>query len=180
MEEETVAENFVAYAAAYDNADDARDDFDTLADVGLRHITAALVRKTDEGRIHVHEKTYSGKVGATAGVVGGAILGAIFPPAGVALVADGALGGATLGTISHFAGGLSRSDLKELGAMLDEGDAAVIAVGVDAVAQDVDKALSKASRKASKAIDNGDVEAALQDLAKGFSNAEDDAVDDLS
>jgi hypothetical protein len=36
MEEETVADNFVAYAAAYDNADDARDDFDTLADVGLR------------------------------------------------------------------------------------------------------------------------------------------------
>jgi uncharacterized membrane protein len=177
---EHMADHFVAYAAAYDTKDAAKQDFDSLADAGLRDITAALVHRSDSGRLHIHEKTYTGKVGAAVGVVGGAVLGVIFPPAGVALVADGLVGGATLGTIGHFAGGLSRHDLKELGALLDNGQAAVVAVGVDAVAEDVDKALAHASKKASKAIDNGDVSAALAEIEKGIDNAAEDAAADLS
>lgn len=174
-----MADNYVAFAAVYESKDLARDDFDALAEAGLREITAALVSKSDSGRLHIHEKTFAGKVGTGVGVVAGAIMGAIFPPAGVALVADGLVGGAALGTISHFAGGLSRADLKELGALLEEGTAAVVAVGVDAVAEDVEKALGKASKKASKAIDNGDVEAAIKDLEKGMSNAAEDVAADL-
>lgn len=174
-----MSDNYVAYAAVYDNAMDAEVDFATLRDAGLRHITAALVTKSDEGRLHIHEKTHAGKVGTATGVIGGAILGAIFPPAGVALVTDGLVGGAALGTIAHFAGGLSRADLKDLGAMLDDGSAAVVAVAVDAVAEDIDKALSRAARKADKAIDQGDVDAALADLEKGLSTAVQDAADDI-
>lgn len=121
-----------------------------------------------------------GKVGAAVGVIGGAVLGAIFPPAGVALVADGLVGGATLGAIGHFAGGLSRGDLKDLGSLLDDGQAAVIAVGVDAVAEDVDRALSHAAKKASKAIDQDDVSAALADIEGGVNKAADAAADDVS
>jgi uncharacterized membrane protein len=174
-----MSDNFVAYAAVYDNANDAKADFATLHDAGLRDITAALVTKSEQGRLHIHEKTHAGKVGAATGVIGGAILGAIFPPAGVALVTDSLVGGAALGTIGHFAGGLSRADLKDLGAMLEDGSAAVVAVGVDAVAEDIDKALGRAARKADKAIDQGDVDAALADLEKGLSTAVQDAADDI-
>lgn len=171
---------YVAYVAAYDNKDDAVADFDTLKEAGLRHITAALVTKDDKGRVHVHEKTYAGKVAGAVGIVGGAVIGAIFPPAGVAILTDAVVGGAALGTIGHFAGGLSRHNLKELGALLDEGDAAVIAVAEDAVATDVDKTMSHAAKKASKKLDDGDVNAALDEIAKGMDKSADKAADDLS
>ena len=175
-----MAENYAAHVAVYDDYEVAKDDFATLREAGLRHITAALVHRSDSGRLHIHEKTYAGKVGSAAGMAAGAIMGAIFPPAGVALVADGAVGGATLGAIGHFAGGLSRANLKELGALLDEGQAAVIAVAVDAVAEDIDKAMGHASKKTAKDIDNGDIEAALADLEKGLDKAADDVAVDLS
>ena len=62
--------------------------------------------------------------------------------------------------------------MKELGEYLDDGEAAVIAVAVDAVDTDVAKALSHAEKKASKRIDKGDYEAALKDLEKGIDKAE--------
>lgn len=168
---------YVAYAAAYDNVDDAKADFKTLKDAGLRHITAALVTNKN-GRIHVHEKTHAGKVAGAAGVVGGVIIGALFPPAGVAILTDAAIGGVGLGLIGHFAGGLSRHDLKELGAFLEEGEAAVIAVAEDAVDTDVDNALSHAAKKANAKLDKGDVDAAMEELQKGLDKAADKAADD--
>jgi hypothetical protein len=37
-----MADNYVAYAATYDDAEAAKDDFSTLREAGLRDITAAL------------------------------------------------------------------------------------------------------------------------------------------
>lgn len=171
---------YVAYAAAYDTKDAAKADFDTLSEAGLRHITAALVSKDDKGRIHVHEKTHAGKVGGAVGAIGGAAIGVIFPPAGVAILADAVVGGVGLGLVSHFAGGLSRHDLKELGALLEDGQAAVICVAEDAVATDVNKALDHAARKAEAKLDDGDVAAALAEIEKGVDSAADKAADDVS
>lgn len=171
--------DYVVYAATYNDTESAVDDFASLREAGLKHITAAVVVKDDNGRVHVHEKTNAGKVAGTVGVIGGAALGVIFPPAGAAVLADAVVGGAVLGTIGHFAGGLSRHDLKELGAMLEEGQAAVVAVGVDEVGTDIDRTLSRAARKASKSLDKGDVEGALEELAKGADKAADKATEDL-
>ena len=175
-----MADHYVAYAAVYDDTDMAKDDFATLREAGLRDITAALVTKSDSGRLHIHEKTHAGKVAAATGAVCGAIMGAIFPPAGVALVTDGLVGGASLGTIGHFAGGLSRANLKDLGALLEDGQAAVVAVAVNAVDEDIENTLTHAAKKASKAIDDGDVSAALADLEKGVDRAADKVADDLT
>lgn len=171
---------YVVYAAAYDSVDDAVADFATLKEAGLRHITAAVVAKDDNGRIHVHEKTHAGKVAGAVGVIGGAVIGVIFPPAGAAIIGDAVVGGAVLGTIGHFAGGLSRHDLKDLGALLEDGQAAVIAVAEDAVATDVDNALGHAAKKAQAKLDDGDVDAALAEIEKGADKAVDKAADDLS
>ncbi|MEI8082913.1 MAG: hypothetical protein WCI74_13835, partial [Actinomycetes bacterium] len=110
---------YVLYAATYPNIGDAQIDYDilkTMANSGQDfNITAALVKKDDKGRLHIHETTHDGKVGAgigaVAGVVSGAIIGAMFPPAGIVLISGAALGGGLVGggvfgSIGHFAGGL--------------------------------------------------------------------------
>lgn len=171
---------YVAFAGAYSSIEDAEFDFEALmqikADGAIRDLTAAIVSKDEHGRIHTHKTTHAGKVAGGIGVVGGAILGAIFPPAGMAVlgavVVEAAVGGAVLGSIGHLAGGASRRDLRELASHLDEGEAAILAVAVDAVSTDVDNALDKAVKKASKAIDNGDVAKAVEELDKGFERAD--------
>ena len=171
---------YVAFAGAYSSIEDAELDFEALmqikAEGAIRDVTAAIVSKDENGRIHTHKTTHAGKVGAGVGVVGGAILGAIFPPAGMAVlgaaVAEAAIGGVLIGSIGHLAGGASRKDLRELASHLDEGEAAILAVAVDSVSTDVDKALDKAFKKASKAIDKGDVDKAVEELDKGFDRAD--------
>ena len=170
---------YVLYAASYASEADAKADLEALKaikrDGELRDLTAAIVTKNDKGKLHVHETTHAGKVAAGVGVVAGAIIGAVFPPAGIAVVASavgGAAGvGVVAGAIGHFAGGISRRDMKEIGAYLEEGQAALLAVAVDAVDTDIDKALSRATKKAAKAIDKGDVAAAIEDLEKGLDKA---------
>lgn len=174
---------YVAFAGAYSSIEDAELDFEAIMEIkaegAIRDVTAAIVSKDEDGRIHTHKTTHAGKVGAGVGVVGGAILGAIFPPAGMAVlgaaVVEAAVGGAVLGSIGHLAGGASRKDLRELASHLDEGEAAILAVAVDAVSTDVDRALDKAFKKASKAIDEGDVDKAIAELDKGFDKAEEAA-----
>ena len=170
---------YLAYVAAYSSLDDALADFEGLKEIKaegeIRDLTAAIVSRDENGRIHTHQSTHAGKVAAGVGVVGGAIVGAIFPPAGMAVLGamavDAAVGGVVLGAVGHFAGGASRKDLRELGDQLDEGEAAIIAVAVDAVSTDIDTALDRAARKASKAIDKGDVDKAVIELEKGLDKA---------
>jgi len=171
--------DYIVFASVYSDLDTALEDLAALKEIKhegeIRDLTAAVVTKDDQGRIKVHESTHAGKVAGGVGLVGGAIIGAIFPPAGLAVIGgaivDGVVVGAVAGAIGHFAGGISRKDLKELGAMLDTGEAAIVAVAVDAVATDVDSALDKSIDKASAKLDSGDVDAAIDELAKGLDKA---------
>ena len=171
--------DYIVFASVYSDLDTALEDLAALKEIKregeIRDLTAAVVTKDEKGRIAVHESTHAGKVAGGVGLVGGAIIGAIFPPAGLAViggaVVDGVVVGAVAGAIGHFAGGISRKALKELGAMLDSGQAAIVAVAVDAVATDVDAALDKAVDKASAKLDAGDVDSALADLEKGLDKA---------
>jgi hypothetical protein len=47
----------------------------------------------------------------------------------------------------------------------------MLAVAVDAIDTDIDAALSRATKKASRAIDKGDVSDAIADLEKGLDKA---------
>lgn len=178
--ENTVSDKtYVMYAASYGSEQDAIDDLKALKEIKssgeIRDLTAAVVSKNDKGKLHVHETTHAGKVAAGLGVVAGAIIGAVFPPAGIAVISaavGGAAGvGVVAGAIGHFAGGISRKDMKELGEYLDAGEAALLAVAVDAVATDIDAALTRATKKASRAIDKGDLDSAVADLEKGLGKA---------
>lgn len=170
---------YVVYAASYASKEDAKADLQALKEIKrdgeIRDLTAAIVSKNEKGKLHVHETTHAGHVAAGVGIVAGAILGAVFPPVGMAVIAAAAGGAAGLGVVAgaigHFAGGISRKDMKELGAFLDDGEAMMLAVAVDAIATDIDNALTRATKKASKAVDKGDVADAVIDLEKGLDKA---------
>lgn len=168
---------YVAFGAAYASIDEAKADFAALKELKrdgeIRDLTAAICYRNDSGRTVVHETTHAGKVAAGVGVIAGGIIGAIFPPAGIAVIASAAGGAAGLGvifgTVGHFAGGVSRKGMREIvRSMEGAGEAAIFAVAVDAVATDVDRALSRAVKKASHAVDKGDVELAAEELREGF------------
>ncbi len=52
----------------------------------------------------------------------------------------------------HAAAGMSRSDLKELGEYLDEGQAGLVVVGVTEMEDDIKQSMSKADKVESREI----------------------------
>jgi hypothetical protein len=63
-----------------------------------------------------------------------------------------ALGGVAGGLIGHFHGGMSRKDVKELGELLDSGDAALIVIGRDKLDEQLQKAGIKAQKQVEKEL----------------------------
>jgi len=76
----------------------------------------------------------------------GAVVGILFPPS---IIGTAAVGGVAGGLIGHFWRGMKRSDVKELGEALDDGQALLIVVGHDKL----DAALQKAGLKAQKQVE---------------------------
>ena len=157
------------YAATYASVDDAEADYDTLLDlhdddlVGTYDV--AVINKDDEGKVHVTKHEKPTQHGAWTGAAVGAVIGILFPPG---LVAAAAVGAATGGLIGHLARGMSRSDMKDVGDLLDEGRAALIVVGESKVGEQLDKALERAQRSVEKQIDadSKDFEKELDQAAK--------------
>ena len=67
--------------------------------------------------------------------------------------------------IGHLAYGTSRKHAKEIGALLPEGGALLIVVGVDKDAKAVQKAVTKAAKKLVKTI-KGDYKAAKREVTE--------------
>lgn len=124
----------IVIAGSYGELDLAKEDYKTIeqmqSDGYLAHVTAAFVVKDADGKLSVHEHTFSGKVAAATGAVIGGVLGAAFPPLGLGIIAGLGLGAAGVGAVSgvagHFLGGVSRKDMQALGDTLHEGEAGLI------------------------------------------------------
>ncbi len=142
------------YGAVYADRDDADADYDTLLDLHSADLVGtydvALVYKDDEGKVHVTKHEKPTQHGAWTGAAVGALVGIIFPPSilGAALVGAAAGGG-----IGHAMGGMSRSDAKELGDYLDDGQAALVVIGESRLQEQLDKALTHAEKSQEKEID---------------------------
>ena len=108
---------YVVHAATYGSLSDAKMDLEALKLIKsageIRDLTAAIVTRTDKGRLKVHEVTHSGKVAAGIGIIGGAMLGALFPPAGVAVLGAAATNAAIGGACSRRCGPLHRWHLAQ-------------------------------------------------------------------
>jgi len=102
--------------------------------------------------------------GALAGAAAGALAGILFPPA----VIGTAVAGAAVGGVGgHLWRGMSRSDVKESGELIDSGQAALVIVGESKLQEAVAKAGLKAGQHAAKGINvsKKDVDRAVQEAA---------------
>ena len=140
------------YAAVYDEIADAEADYEAVFDLhaagAIGTFDSAVVRKEEDGKVRVTKTEKPTQHGAWTGAGVGALVGLVFPPAilGSAIVGAGA--GALTG---HFARGISRGDLKDLGEELDAGTAAVIVIGeskIEEAAREGDEARQQADREA--------------------------------
>jgi uncharacterized membrane protein len=168
---------FVA-AASYNSVDAAVADYEAVK--ALYHeiktsddFDAAVIAKNDEGKVEIvkkHEQPtrHGAAHGLGWGLAAGAVA-ALFPAVGIlGALAVGGGSGAAIGAVSgHVAGGMRRDDLKELGDVLDDGQAGLIVVYATNMADQVAANIKAANRIVSKATDM-----AADELAREIKDAE--------
>lgn len=169
-------DTYVVLANQYDNEQDALADYDAVrklyTDLEIidTYDAAVLTRKPDGSVGIVKRVEEPTRHGAAAGFVVGLAVGAIvalFPAAGIGLAA-GMLGGGAIGTTvgavaGHVSRGMKRSDLKELGELLDNGKSGLVVVAAADVADRVSAAISRAQKRA-KAQLQADVNAIKKEI----------------
>ena len=142
------------YIGTYPSETVARDDYDIVKDLhsadAIGTYDAAVVTKDYAGKVHVSKDEMATQHGAWGGAAVGALVGILFPPSilGTALV-----GAAVGGVGGHLWRGMSRSDVKEFGEIIDEGQAALIIVGESKLEQALEKAALKAEKHMAKELD---------------------------
>ena len=102
--------------------------------------------------------------GAWGGAAVGALVGILFPPS---IIATAVVGAAVGGVGGHLWRGMSRSDVKEFGELIDDGQAALVIVGESKLQELVDKANLKAEKRIAKELNVSpkDVDKAVQAAA---------------
>jgi uncharacterized membrane protein len=155
------------YAGEYDSVDDAKADLEALKELHREEFVgtydAAVITKNEEGKVKIVDKIEKPtQHGGWAGLAVGAALGLIFPPG---VLVTGLLGAGAGALIGHLEGGMSRSDLKEIGEMLDESEAALIVVGEATIERGVEEATRRAKRELKKEVraDAREIERAIDE-----------------
>jgi len=157
------------YAATYGSTEEAWGDYDILleahADKLVGTYDAAVINKDAGGKVHVHKHEKATQHGAWGGIAVGALVGALFTPA---VLGAAAVGGVVGGLGGHFKKGVSRGDAKELGELLEEGEAALIVIGESRLGEQLDKALTHAKKSIEKEVDadSKEFKKELEDAAK--------------
>jgi uncharacterized membrane protein len=154
---------FVA-AASYASKDDAIADYEAIKalyrEIQTSHeFDAAVIAKNDQGKVEIvkkhEEPTRHGAAhGLGWGLAAGAVA-AIFPAIGIlGALAVGGGAGAAIGAVSgHVTGGMRREDLKELGEVLDEGEAGLIVVYATNMADQIAANIKAANRMIARETD---------------------------
>ena len=156
------------YIGTYPSWAAAQADYDVVKDLhaagAVGTYDAAVVTKDDGGNVHVNKDEMATRHGAWGGAAVGALVGILFPPA---IIVSGAVGAAVGGVGGHLWRGMSRADVKELGDVIDDGQAALVIVGESKVEQAVDKAGLKAEKHVAKELDvkPEDIDKAVREAA---------------
>jgi uncharacterized membrane protein len=157
------------YIGTYPSEAVAQGDYDVVKDLhalgAVGSYDAAVITKDDDGKVRVNKDETSTRHGAWGGIAAGALVGLLFPPS---LIASAAVGGAVGGVGGHLWKGLSRSDVKEFGELIDAGEACLLVVGESTIEDAIDKANLKAEKQVKRQVDasSSDVDAAIVDSAK--------------
>ena len=142
------------YAGEYESVEDARADLEALKELHREHAVgtydAAVVTKTEEGKVEIVDKIEKPtQHGGWTGLAVGAAIGLIFPPG---ILLGGLVGAGAGALIGHLHGGMSRQDVKEVGELLDNSEAALIVVGEATVERAVEDATKRAKQEMKKEI----------------------------
>src|SRR5580693_7946517 len=141
------------YAAAYPDLSGAEADYEMLLELHAADLVGtydvALVSKDEDGKVHVMKHEKPTQHGAWTGLAVGAVVGILFPPSIVGAAVVGGVGGGVLG---HMFRGMSRHDAKDLGELLDNGQAALVVVGKSRVQEQLDKILARAQKSTEREV----------------------------
>ena len=142
------------YAGEYDNVEDARADLEALKELHREHVVgtydAAVVTKNEDGKVEIVDKIEKPtQHGGWAGAAVGAALGVIFPPG---ILLGGLIGAGAGALIGHLEGGMSREDVREVGELLDNSEAALIVVGEATIERAVMEATERAKKELKKEV----------------------------
>jgi uncharacterized membrane protein len=154
-------DTFVVLANQYANESDALADYDAVrklyADLKIIDTyDAAVLTRKENGKVEIIKRTEvptrkAAEKGLLLGLAVGAVV-ALFPVAGIGLAAGllgGGAAGAGVGAVTgHVAAGMKRSDLKDLGELLDNGASGLLVVAATDVEARVDAAITRAKRRA--------------------------------
>jgi uncharacterized membrane protein len=149
--ENAVSDNPIfLYVGDYESVNVAMADLEELKQLHREHVVgtydAAVLTKDEEGKVKIVDKTEKPtQHGGWAGLA----VGLIFPPS---ILVGGLVGAGAGALIGHLHGGMSRSDLKEIGEMLDESDAALIVVGEATIERAVEEATRRAKKEMKKEV----------------------------
>jgi len=157
------------YVGVYSNPVVAREDLEIVRDLYAAKVIgtydAAVATKEADGTVSVSKWEKPTQHGAWTGIAAGAVVGILFPPS---ILGMAALGGVAGGVIGHFHDGMSRSDVKELGELLDAGEAALIVIGRDKLDEELQKAGIRAEKQVEKEleVDGKELDEQLADAEK--------------
>ena len=161
------AESVFIYVGTYPDEALARDDYQVVKGLhsagAVGTYDAALVTKGD-GKVHVNKDEMATRHGAWGGAAVGAAIGILFPPS----IIGTAIAGAAVGGVGgHLWRGMSRADVKELGEIIDDGQAALVVVGESKLEQALDRADLKAEKQVARelGVNPRDIDRAVMEAA---------------
>ncbi|CCM64377.1 MULTISPECIES: DUF1269 domain-containing protein [Candidatus Neomicrothrix] len=166
------ADGMFLFIGTYADEAAARDDYAIVKDLHAEDVVgtydAAVITKDASGKVHVNKDEMATRHGGWGGAAAGAVIGILFPPA---IIGSAVVGGAIGGIGGHLWRGLSRSDVKELGELIDSGEAALMVIGASTLEAALDKAKLKAEKHVAKqlGVSTHDVDAAVQEATSEIS-----------
>jgi uncharacterized membrane protein len=164
-------ENTFLLIGAYSDVEGAKADYEVVKALYAERVVgsfdAAVITKDADGKVRVNKDETATRKGAWGGLGVGALLGILFPPSLIASAAVGAVAG---GVGGHLWKGMSRGDMKDLGEMLDEGQAALVVIGDWRLEERIEELLSHAERREAKElrdVDRAETEEQLAAMMSG-------------
>jgi uncharacterized membrane protein len=173
-------DTLLVYCGVYGDVADAVSDYEMVKDLHtdaglIDAYDAAVIERNEKGKVKIVKKHETptragGVLGGGVGLATGLVI-ALFPAAAIGggLILGTTGVGALLGSIAgHAVAGMSRSDLKDLGEALDEGQAGLVVVAVSDMEAKVRAAMKHAQKVEEKRLkaDHEALEAEAKDAQK--------------
>ncbi len=147
--------NVTTTLATYHDGFAAQQDWDRVEiaaqDGSIDLADAALVRRNQDGEVFAVDR--HSHHGWGKGAVAGAFFGLLFPPSLLGTAAVGATSGAVVARLNRS---FDRGDIKDLGEMMDEGEAAIVVVAASASTDAVQALLEGADKVSSRPSGSAD------------------------